>query len=208
MNQYFFKMNPEERANILDQHKQLYDGYVTRYNQESNMTPLWVQDLANDKNGVTINNKGVVSHYKNMGINESALDMIGDGPTDLENGTVDLDGNDDQYISLGRDMELNNDEFEYDIDELEDYSSEDMDEGFDDFNIKRKRGGVDYSEEEFPDSNKIDAKTFDFGFGDEFTHDSDEERFDFEEVDEEVLPDFMEKLNESLNMFERFKKYN
>jgi len=205
MNQYFFKMNPEERENILDQHRQLYDGYVTRYNQESNMTPLWVQDLANDKNGVTINNKGVVSHYKNMGINESSLDMIGDGPTDLENGTVDLD---DQYISLGRDMELNNDEFEYDIDELEDYSSEDMDEGFDDFDIKRKRGGVDYSEEEFPDSNKIDAKTFDFGFGDEFTHDGDEERFDFEEVDEEVLPDFMEKLNESLNMFERFKKYN
>jgi hypothetical protein len=198
-------MNPEERENILDQHRQLYDGYVTRYNQESNMTPLWVQDLANDKNGVTINNKGVVSHYKNMGINESSLDMIGDGPTDLENGTVDLD---DQYISLGRDMELNNDEFEYDIDELEDYSSEDMDEGFDDFDIKRKRGGVDYSEEEFPDSNKIDAKTFDFGFGDEFTHDGDEERFDFEEVDEEVLPDFMEKLNESLNMFERFKKYN
>jgi hypothetical protein len=198
-------MNPEERENILDQHRQLYDGYVTRYNQESNMTPLWVQDLANDKNGVTINNKGVVSHYKNMGINESSLDMIGDGPTDLENGTVDLD---DQYISLGRDMELNNDEFEYDIDELEDYSSEDMDEGFDDFDIKRKRGGVDYSEEEFPDSNKIDAKTFDFGFGDEFAHDGDEERFDFEEVDEEVLPDFMEKLNESLNMFERFKKYN
>lgn len=208
MNQYFFKMKPEERENILDQHKQVYDGYVTRYNQESNMTPLWVQDLANDKNGITINNKGVVSHYKNMGINESSLDMIGDGPTDLENGTVDLDGNDDQYISLGRDMELNNDEFEYDIDELEDYSSEDMDEGFDDFDIKRKRGGVDYSEEEFPDSNKIDAKTFDFGFGDEFTHDGNEERFDFEEVDEEVLPDFMEKLNESLNMFERFKKYN
>jgi hypothetical protein len=201
-------MKPEERENILDQHKQVYDGYVTRYNQESNMTPLWVQDLANDKNGITINNKGVVSHYKNMGINESSLDMIGDGPTDLENGTVDLDGNDDQYISLGRDMELNNDEFEYDIDELEDYSSEDMDEGFDDFDIKRKRGGVDYSEEEFPDSNKIDAKTFDFGFGDEFTHDGNEERFDFEEVDEEVLPDFMEKLNESLNMFERFKKYN
>jgi hypothetical protein len=201
-------MKPEERENILDQHRQVYDGYVTRYNQESNMTPLWVQDLANDKNGITINNKGVVSHYKNMGINESALDMIGDGSTDLENGTVDLDGNDDQYISLGRDMELNNDEFEYDIDELEDYSSEDMDEGFDDFDIKRKRGGVDYSEEEFPDSNKIDAKTFDFGFSDEFTHDSDEERFDFEEVDEEVLPDFMEKLNESLNMFERFKNYN
>jgi len=175
MNQYFFKMKPEERENILDQHKQVYDGYVTRYNQESNMTPLWVQDLANDKNGITINNKGVVSHYKNMGINESGLDMIGDGPNDLENGTVDLDGsNNDQYISLGRDMELNNDEFEYDIDELEDYSSEDMDE----------------SEEFDMDSDWTDTVDV------------------TDEVDEDLIPDFMEKLNESLNMFERFKNYN
>jgi len=174
MNQYFFKMNPEERANILDQHKHLYDGYVTKYNQESNMTPLWVQDLANDKNGITINNKGVVSHYKNVGINESALDMIGDGPTDLENGTVDLDGDDSQYISLGKDMELNNDEFEYDIDELEDYSSEEVDE----------------SEEVDMDSDWSDDTDI------------------TDQVDEELLPDFMEKLNESLNMFERFKKYN
>ena len=32
---------------------------------------------------------------------------------------------------------------------------------------------------------------------------------DFEgDVEEEILPDFMEKLNESLDMFNRFKKYN
>jgi hypothetical protein len=29
-----------------------------------------------------------------------------------------------------------------------------------------------------------------------------------DEVDEEVLPEFMEKLNESLDMFRRFKNYN
>jgi len=29
-----------------------------------------------------------------------------------------------------------------------------------------------------------------------------------DEVDDEKLPDFMEKLNESLDMFRRFKKYN
>ena len=50
MNAYFFKMTKEERSNILDQHKTIYDGYVTRYNQESNQYPLYVQDLANDKN--------------------------------------------------------------------------------------------------------------------------------------------------------------
>jgi hypothetical protein len=28
------------------------------------------------------------------------------------------------------------------------------------------------------------------------------------EVDEEILPEFTEKLNESLDMFKRFKNYN
>ena len=36
MNAYFFKMSKDERNNILDQHKHVYDGYVTKYNQESN----------------------------------------------------------------------------------------------------------------------------------------------------------------------------
>ena len=33
MNAYFFKMTNEERENILDQHKTVYDGYVTSYVQ-------------------------------------------------------------------------------------------------------------------------------------------------------------------------------
>jgi hypothetical protein len=185
MNAYFFKMTNEERENILDQHKHLYDGYVTKYNQESNMTPLYVQDLANDKNGITLNNKGEVKTYRNVGINESPLDRIADGDTDLENGTVDLDdaNNDreevdaiidnDRYPSPSEDdslrdfageMELNNDEYEYDIDELEDYSSEEMGEGF--------------SEEVY------------------------------DEIDEDDLPEFKSKLQESLDMFRRFGNYN
>lgn len=185
MNAYFFKMTNEERENILDQHKHLYDGYVTKYNQESNMTPLYVQDLANDKNGITLNNKGEVKTYRNVGINESPLDRIADGDTDLENGTVDLDdaNNDreevdaiidnDRYPSPSEDdslrdfageMELNNDEYEYDIDELEDYSSEEMGEGF--------------SEEVY------------------------------NEIDEDDLPEFKSKLQESLDMFRRFGNYN
>lgn len=181
MNAYFFNTTREERENILDQHKKLYDGYVTRYNQESNMTPLYVQDLANDKGGITVNNKGEVKTYTNMGINESPLDRIADGPKDLKNGTVDLDNapNDkeevdhiimhDRYPSPSEDaslenyedeMELNNDEYEYDIDELEDYSAEDISEDL------------------------------------------------FTEIDEDILPDFMSQINESLDMFKRFKKYN
>jgi hypothetical protein len=61
-------------------------------------------------------------------------------------------------------MELNNDEYEYDIDELEDYSSEEMGEGF--------------SEEVY------------------------------DEIDEDDLPEFKSKLQESLDMFRRFGNYN
>ena len=80
MNQYFFKMTNEERTNILDQHKHVYDGYVTNYSN-SNEQPLYVQDFANDKGGVTINNRGEVSSYKNMGINESVLESEEDEST-------------------------------------------------------------------------------------------------------------------------------
>ena len=54
----------EEKENILDKHKTLYDGYAVRQNQ-SNMTPLYTQDYANDKGGITINSKGEVSTYNN-----------------------------------------------------------------------------------------------------------------------------------------------
>lgn len=74
MNQYFFNVTNEERENILDKHKTIYDGYVTQYGG-SNMTPLYVVDMAKDKEGVTVNNKGEVSEYKNYGINESINEM-------------------------------------------------------------------------------------------------------------------------------------
>lgn len=204
MNSYFFKMNKQERENILDQHKHLYDGYVTRYNQESNQYPLYVQDLANDKNGITVNNKGLVKTYTNVGINEGLLDMIADGPMDLENGTVDLDSVDktnsinkkmvDQYypspneeeeefVTYGKisdEEDIPNtslqdlDRFEYDIDELEDYSaSNDYD---------------DTDDEDLTYSERLQNT--------------------LQNVDEEILPELVQQLYESRHMFERFKKYN
>jgi hypothetical protein len=70
MNAYFFNVTKEERENILDKHKTLYDGYVTMQNKPNNLERLTVQDLANDKGGITLNNKGEVTTYKNFGINE------------------------------------------------------------------------------------------------------------------------------------------
>lgn len=204
MNSYFFKMNKQERENILDQHKHVYDGYVTKYNQQSNQYPLYVQDLANDKNGITVNNKGLVKTYTNVGINEGLLDMIADGPMDLENGTIDIDSvsqtnsinkkmldqyypspneEEEEFVTYGKisdEEEIPNtslqnlDRFEYDIDELEDYSaSKDYD---------------NTNEEDLTYSERLQDT--------------------LQNVDEEILPELVQQLYESRHMFERFKKYN
>ena len=205
MNAYFFKMNKEERNNILDQHKKVYDGYVTRYNQDSNETPLYTQDFANDKGGITVNNKGNVKTYTNVGINEAVLDTIADGPNDLKNGTVDLNPtnnrhhemmhdtypspneDEEEFVSLGNyynDMRQNLDQYEYDIDEMEDYSSDELYEMYHETDL----------DEEYEDVVDIE--------------DEDVDQFNFDEVDEDEVPDLMSNINESLDMFRRFKKYN
>lgn len=204
MNSYFFKMNKQERENILDQHKHVYDGYVTKYNQQSNQYPIYVQDLANDKNGITVNNKGLVKTYTNVGINEGLLDMIADGPMDLENGTIDIDSvsqtnsinkkmldqyypspneEEEEFVTYGKisdeedipNTRLQNlDRFEYDIDELEDYSA------------SNDYGNTD--EEDLTYSERLQDT--------------------LQNVDEEILPELVQQLYESRHMFERFKKYN
>jgi hypothetical protein len=64
MNNYYMNLTREEKENILDKHKTLYDGYAVRQNQ-SNMQPLYTQDYANDKGGITIDSKGNISTYNN-----------------------------------------------------------------------------------------------------------------------------------------------
>ena len=225
MNAYFFKMDKQEKDNILDQHKHIYDGYVTKYNQQSNQTPLYVQDLANDKMGLTVNNKGVVKPYSNMNINEThtGLDMIGGDPQSqsnmkyrhLKNGTVDFDNfsdtnlvdnestnndypspneNEQEYVSYGNfkdEMSQNLDQYEYDIDELEDYSTDGL-----------------YSD----DDETEDDETEDDETEDDETEDDEDYNFsddlDISSVDEENQYDVLSNINESLNMFKKFKNYN
>jgi hypothetical protein len=213
-------MDKQEKDNILDQHKHIYDGYVTKYNQQSNQTPLYVQDLANDKMGLTVNNKGVVKPYSNMNINEThtGSDMIGGDPQSqsnmkyrhLKNGTVDFDNfsdtnlvdkdtmndnypspneNEQEYVSYGNfkdEMSQNLDQYEYDIDELEDYSTD----------------GLYSDNDETEDDETEDDETEDdedYNFSDDL---------DISSVDEENQYDVLSNINESLNMFKKFKNYN
>ena len=76
MNAYFFPVSNEERENILNRHKEVYNGYKTlNPNPVENNQPLFVQDFANDKDGMVVNNKGEVKKYTNMGINESKSEV-------------------------------------------------------------------------------------------------------------------------------------
>ena len=185
MAQYFFKMSQAEKNDILDKHKHIYDGYVTEYAQGSNQTPLYVQDFANDKEGITVSNKGVVKSYTNMNINEDfdRRDRIGDGEHDLENGTVDLDSEEMDYVSLGS-HEDECDDCDNDHGMMM-ISFEELGEDFE-YDIDR-----DFSEDlAGPMNYEVEGDSFE------------------DEVDDDELPDFMEKLNESLDMFRRFRNYN
>ena len=125
---YFFNITEEERNNILDKHKHLYDGYVTNYGTNKEQ-PLYVQDLANDKNGITVNNRGEVKKYTNMGINESMdlpLDMIGDGEDDLEYGTMEDDSFDLDEQDMSDEEGDEEPKFEIDVKFLDDVEDEDM----------------------------------------------------------------------------------
>ena len=178
MNAYFFKMTNEERNNILDQHKHIYDGFVTNYGQNTQQ-PLYVQDYANDKGGITVNNKGEVTEYKNMKINEMRFDGKSTGlfDEDAQSGSgfvptqnIDEDG----YYSVGEQLDM-------------------IGDGDDDL-----EHGTFGDEEEIEIEDEFETEE----------EEEDEFILTFEEsVDEDLLPSLTESVNKSLDMFRRFKKY-
>ena len=69
MRAYFLNISEEEKKSITERHREQYNGYQVMQ-PKGNMTPLNIEDLAGDKGGVTLNNKGDVTEYKNTGINK------------------------------------------------------------------------------------------------------------------------------------------
>lgn len=121
MNAYFFKITEEERQNILDKHKTLYDGYVVRQQNPSGEQPLYVQDYANDKGGVVVNNKGEVKNYTNVGINEQFRKGLDLGKYDLKKIFVDDEDEIETNINNLEDDEIELDDKESKLEDNEQY---------------------------------------------------------------------------------------
>lgn len=203
MNAYFFKMTNEEKSNILDQHKTIYDGYVTSYAQQPKEQPLYTQDFANDKEGLTVSNKGVVTAYKNMNINEMRFDNKSTGLfADEENGfketmeqghisggsiyepeeSFESEMDEEYYVSLGEQLDMIGD------------GDDDLEHGV--FGHEDESDMVLISPEvDFEDDEDDDLV---------FTPDS----AIFDEVDGDEVEGLFDSLKESLDMFKRFTKYN
>ena len=183
MNSYFFKMTNKDKENILDQHKHVYDGFVTEYTKPSEQS-LYVQDFANDKGGITVNNKGNVSGYKNMNINE--MYYSGDAEFTPEE-SFDFGGPDSTYVSIGEMKDkIGDGPHDFDFGTFEDDETELLVGPEGEFEIFADLNDKD------PDFDDIEKINPDY--------------LDFEEIiDDETEGPLMEQVNKTLDMFRRFK---
>jgi hypothetical protein len=198
-------MTNEERDNILDQHKEIYDGYVTSYAQPAKEQPLYTQSYANDKEGLTVNNRGEVSKYKNVGINEMKYDgkstglfseeepkeqgHISPGAIYDTEETFESDEDGGHYVSMGEQLDMIGDgpmDLDHGV-----FGDDDMDD-------------FDREDNEYEDRL---PRSFDDELDiDKFVFDDDSEIFN--DVDEDETEGLFDNLRESLDMFKRFTKYN
>lgn len=202
MNAYFFKMTNEEKSNILDQHKTIYDGYVTSYAQPEKNQPLYVQDMANDKQGLTVNNKGEVTAYKNMNINEMRFDGKSTGlfseeePKEqghISGGSIyepeesfESEMDEEYYVSLGEQLDMIGD------------GEDDLEHGV--FGHEDESDMVLVSPEvDFEDDSEYEDE-------DDLVFTPDSKIFD--DIDQDEVDGLFDDLRESLDMFKRFTKYN
>ncbi len=187
MNQYFFNVTKEERENILDKHRTIYDGYVTQYGQ-NNMTPLTVLDMARDKEGITVNSRGEVSAYKNFGINESINEMRYDGKS-----TGLFQEEEDNYLEVGAPLDM--------IADREDdvkHGTVDFEDEIENFDLGDV---IPFEDDDYEDS-------FDFHFP-EYENDDEEIVLQLDsDFDDDLVEPLQEQLDKTREMFLRFNKYN
>ena len=72
MRTYFYGNNisEEEKEEIQNKHRSLYDGYVTKGDTAPKMEQIKVENLALDEKGITVSNTGEVKEYTNKEVNK------------------------------------------------------------------------------------------------------------------------------------------
>ncbi len=190
MNAYFVGITQQEKNNILDQHKKIYDGYRLIQQNNTEPQPLYVQDFANDKEGFVVNNKGDVKKYTNMGINESQEEFE----------TMEMEMEEDDCVECGmketyEDMDMS-DAYAYRDDtiinpEADEIDFEDLDAASDFYdNLKSGKGQKPSDRLNEPSDDEEEDNNWMF-VEDEFTEN--------EDLDES----FRTKRNKIIEMFQR-----
>jgi hypothetical protein len=211
MNAYFFKMTNEERSNILDQHKEVYDGYVTSYAQPAKEQPLYTQSYANDKGGINVNNRGEVSTYSNLRINEMRHDGKSTGlfsseepkegyiPAGSEYTPEETFESDDNF-EVVTDFSDDDDNFMVSVGAHKDMigdGNHDLSQGtFEDDDSDMVLVSPEF--DEYEDENEDEPL---FNVGDRIFDNEDD-------IDQDEVEGLFDDLKESLDMFKRFTKYN
>ncbi len=194
MNAYFVGITQQEKNNILDQHKKIYDGYRLIQQNNTEPQPLYVQDFANDKEGFVVNNKGDVKKYTNMGINESQEEFE----------TMEMEMEEDDCVECGmketyEDMDMS-DAYAYRDDtiinpEADEIDSEDLDAASDLYdNLKSGKGQKPSDRLNEPSDDDEEDNNWMF-VEDEFT--------ESEDLDES----FHTQRNKILEMFQRTSRF-
>jgi hypothetical protein len=222
MNAYFFNVTKEEKENILNKHKTLYDGYSVR-NEVPNQQPLYTQDLANDKDGITVNSKGEVSKYNDkiyMKESSGECEECGYMEEDTDEGIYDvqdlsgefdyveeteLDEVDPKELKKGSKYKYHSPTFE---DEVEYQGDTEKEED----GIMHKFFGN--KSNHLMGHKAVEKFIHDTDFNDEMTEQEGtfvpKSKMSMSEYleDDTMNPEFKEKLKESLDMFKRFKNFN
>jgi len=128
------QLSNSEKSDILSKHRSVYNGYKTMHPEISNQQPLYVQDFANDKDGITVTNKGEVKKYTNFGINEQSMPKLVKDMGESE-GEMDEIGTHD--LEKGKKYKYKTPSFEDDI-EFEDEIS--YPKGSEDYTFKGDKG--------------------------------------------------------------------
>lgn len=193
MNAYFLTLTNEEREAIKNQHKEIYDGFKTEYGQNKEQ-PLYIEDFAKDKDGITVNNKGEVSEYKNMNINEMRFDNKDTGLFSKE-AKKPFDYHEDPSEDWPKHSIDYDTKFDIELDE-DFYAGADYDPEATFEQVPPKDGIGDgpndliHGTMENPEDYELDVD----GLSDELEDDT-------------IIIDLTEQVNKTLDMFKRFKNY-